>query len=66
MSKSKFKYRVNNWSEYDVSLKQRGSLIFWLFPEVIEQCLLDSLLNFATKYKNRVDKKEILPKVSWR
>ena len=36
-SKSKSKYRVSNWSEYDASLKQRGSLTFWLSPEVIEQ-----------------------------
>ena len=28
--------------------------------------LLDSLLNFATKYKGRIDKKQILPTVSWR
>ncbi|NEN93534.1 MAG: hypothetical protein F6K48_33530 [Okeania sp. SIO3H1] len=36
-SKSKSKYRVSNWSEYDASLKQRGSLTFWLSNEVIEQ-----------------------------
>ncbi|MDJ0556396.1 MAG: hypothetical protein QNJ68_18545 [Microcoleaceae cyanobacterium MO_207.B10] len=34
-SKSKCKYRVSNWSEYDASLKQRGSLTFWLSNEVI-------------------------------
>ncbi|NET16169.1 MAG: hypothetical protein F6K08_26760 [Okeania sp. SIO1H6] len=36
-SKSKSKYRVSNWSEYDASLKHRGSLTFWLSPEIIEQ-----------------------------
>ncbi len=36
-SRSKSKYRVSNWSEYDASLKQRGSLTFWLTDEVIEQ-----------------------------
>ncbi|NES08419.1 MAG: hypothetical protein F6K22_40160 [Okeania sp. SIO2F4] len=36
-SKSKSKYRVSNWSEYDASLKHRGSLTFWLSREVIEQ-----------------------------
>ncbi len=36
-SKSNSKYRVSNWSEYDPSLKHRGSLTFWLSPEVIEQ-----------------------------
>ena len=38
-SKSKPKYRVSNWSEYDASLKHRGSLTFWLSPEVMEQWL---------------------------
>nr|WP_287287162.1 MULTISPECIES: IS5 family transposase [unclassified Okeania] len=32
-------YRLKNWSEYDASLKQRGSLTFWLTPEAIEQWL---------------------------
>ncbi|NEN87636.1 MAG: hypothetical protein F6K48_01345 [Okeania sp. SIO3H1] len=36
-SKSKSNYRISNWSEYDASLKQRGSLTFWLTLEVIEQ-----------------------------
>lgn len=38
-SKSKSLYRVSNWSEYDASLKRRGSLTFWLSQEVIEQWL---------------------------
>lgn len=38
-SKSKSKYRLSNWSEYDASLRQRGSLTFWLNDEVIEQWL---------------------------
>ena len=37
-----------------------------LEPHYLSDSLLDSLLNFATKYKNRVDKQQILPKVSWR
>ena len=37
-----------------------------LQPHYLSDSLLDSLLNFATKYQNRVDKKEILPKVKWR
>ncbi len=36
-SKSKSKYLLSNWSEYDASLRQRGSLTFWLNDEVIEQ-----------------------------
>ncbi|MBR8829022.1 MAG: NAD-dependent epimerase/dehydratase family protein [Gomphosphaeria aponina SAG 52.96 = DSM 107014] len=37
-----------------------------LQPHYLCDSLLDSLLNFATKYKQRVDKKQILPHVSWR
>ncbi|RQH36710.1 hypothetical protein D5R40_18870 [Okeania hirsuta] len=37
MSKSKSLYRLKNWSEYDASLKQRGSFTFWLTPEVIPE-----------------------------
>mgnify|MGYP001797374800 CR=1 FL=1 len=38
-SKSKAQYQLKNWSKYDSSLKQRGSLTFWLSPEAIEQWL---------------------------
>ncbi|AIE73237.1 MULTISPECIES: NAD-dependent epimerase/dehydratase family protein [unclassified Synechocystis] len=37
-----------------------------LQPHYLSDSLLDSLLNFATKYKDRVDQKHILPKVTWR
>jgi UDP-sulfoquinovose synthase len=37
-----------------------------LQPHYLSDSLLDSLLNFATKYKHRVDNQQILPKVSWR
>ncbi|BAZ16771.1 UDP-sulfoquinovose synthase [Calothrix sp. NIES-4071] len=36
-----------------------------LQPHFLSDSLLDSLLNFAVKYQNRVDKNEILPKVKW-
>ncbi|MEC4895431.1 MAG: UDP-sulfoquinovose synthase [Oscillatoria sp. PMC 1051.18] len=36
-----------------------------LQPHYLSDSLLDSLLNFATKYKHRVDTNQILPKVSW-
>lgn len=39
MSKKPSKYRVRNWSEYNVGLKQRGSITFWLDEAVIEQWL---------------------------
>ena len=28
-------YRIRNWSEYNAGLKQRGSLTFWISPEVL-------------------------------
>ena len=34
---SKPLYRVGNWSEYNRSLKQRGSLTLWLSERVVEQ-----------------------------
>ncbi len=37
-----------------------------LEPHYLSDSLLDSLLNFATKYKDRVDNKQILPTVKWR
>jgi UDP-sulfoquinovose synthase len=46
--------------------KNTNLLDLGLQPHYLSDSLLDSLLNFAMKYKNRVDKNEILPKVSWR
>ncbi len=37
-----------------------------LKPHCLSQSLLDSLLNVAVRYKERVDEKAILPSVSWR
>lgn len=37
-----------------------------LEPHLLSESLLDSLLSFAIKYQDRVDRDEILPKVSWR
>ncbi|GMH06952.1 hypothetical protein Nepgr_008792 [Nepenthes gracilis] len=37
-----------------------------LNPHLLSDSLLDSLLNFAIEYKDRVDKKQIMPNVSWR
>ena len=37
-----------------------------LQPHFLSDSLLDSLLNFANKYKDRVDQRHILPKVKWR
>ena len=45
--------------------KNTNLLELGLKPHYLSDSLLDSLLNFAIKYKTRVDKNHILPKVSW-
>lgn len=52
--------------EHYFNAKNTKLLDLGLEPHYLEDSLLDSLLNFATKYKDRVDKDQILPKVSWR
>lgn len=51
--------------EHYFNAKNTNLLSLGLEPHYLSDALLDSLLNFATKYKRRVDEKEILPKVSW-
>ncbi|MDA0672167.1 MAG: NAD-dependent epimerase/dehydratase family protein [Cyanobacteria bacterium] len=46
--------------------KNTNLLELGLQPHLLSDSLLDSLLNFAVKYKTRVDKDQILPKVKWR
>lgn len=46
--------------------KNTNLLDLGLQPHYLSDSLLDSLLHFAVKYKNRVDNNHILPKVSWR
>ncbi|MGD1712151.1 NAD-dependent epimerase/dehydratase family protein [Dapis sp. BLCC M172] len=45
--------------------KNTNLLDLGLKPHFLSDSLLDSLLNFAIKYQERVDKNQILPKVSW-
>ncbi|OZH55864.1 NAD-dependent dehydratase [Hydrocoleum sp. CS-953] len=45
--------------------KNTNLLDLGLKPHYLSDSLLDSLLNFAIKYQERVDKNQILPKVSW-
>ncbi|MFW6296680.1 MAG: NAD-dependent epimerase/dehydratase family protein, partial [Halothece sp.] len=52
--------------EHYFNAKNTKLLDLGLQPHYLSDSLLDSLLNFATKYKHRVDNKQILPKVSWR
>lgn len=52
--------------EHYFNAKNTKLLDLGLQPHYLSDSLLDSLLNFATKYKERVDMNQILPKVSWR
>jgi UDP-sulfoquinovose synthase len=52
--------------EHYFNAKNTNLLDLGLQPHYLSDSLLDSLLNFAAKYKQRVDKKQILPKVAWR
>jgi UDP-sulfoquinovose synthase len=52
--------------EHYFNAKNTNLLDLGLQPHFLSDSLLDSLLNFAVKYKDRVDKNEILPKVKWK
>ena len=32
-------YRIQNWPKYNEALKNRGSITFWLTPEVVQEWL---------------------------
>jgi DDE family transposase len=47
------KYHIRNWSEYNSTLKQRGSLTIWVSPEAVEKWMMDELtgqLGFSPTY----------------
>ncbi|MBW4596032.1 MAG: NAD-dependent epimerase/dehydratase family protein [Brasilonema angustatum HA4187-MV1] len=52
--------------EHYFNAKNTKLLDLGLQPHYLSDSLLDSLLNFATKYQDHVDQNQILPKVSWR
>jgi UDP-sulfoquinovose synthase len=52
--------------EHYFNAKNTNLLDLGLQPHYLSDSLLDSLLNFTTKYKGRVDAEQIMPKVSWR
>lgn len=52
--------------EHYFNAKNTNLLDLGLQPHYLSDSLLDSLLNFAMKYKHRVDQDEILPKVTWK
>ncbi|MEH2356383.1 NAD-dependent epimerase/dehydratase family protein [Nostoc sp.] len=51
--------------EHYFNAKNTKLLDLGLQPHLLSDSLLDSLLSFAIKYQERVDHKQILPKVSW-
>lgn len=57
--------RVEQEQHY-YNAKNTHLLDLGLQPHYLSESLLDSLLNIAIKYKHRIDKNQILPKVSWR
>lgn len=52
--------------EHYFNAKNTNLLSLGLQPHLLSDSLLDSLLNFSIKYKNRVDENQILPKVKWK
>ena len=52
--------------EHYFNAKNTKLIDLGLEPHLLSDSLLDSLLNFAVKYQQRVDKSQILPKVKWR
>jgi UDP-sulfoquinovose synthase len=52
--------------EHYFNAKNTKLIDLGLQPHYLSDSLLDSLLNFATKYQHRVDMNEILPKVKWK
>jgi UDP-sulfoquinovose synthase len=52
--------------EHYFNAKNTKLLDLGLEPHYLSDSLLDSLLNFSVKYKERVDLNQILPKVTWK
>lgn len=52
--------------EHYYNAKHTKLIELGLQPHLLSDSLLDSLLNFAVQYKDRVDLKQIMPSVSWR
>ncbi len=52
--------------EHYFNAKNTNLLDLGLQPHFLSEALLDSLLNFAVRYRDRIDEKQILPKVKWR
>ncbi|MFM7449181.1 MAG: UDP-sulfoquinovose synthase [Leptolyngbyaceae cyanobacterium] len=51
--------------EHYFNAKNTNLINLGLQPHYLSDSLLDSLMNFALKYKHRVDVSQVLPKVKW-
>jgi UDP-sulfoquinovose synthase len=52
--------------EHYFNAKNTKLLDLGLEPHYLSDALLDSLLNFAIKYSDRIDRDQIMPKVQWK
>lgn len=52
--------------EHYYNAKHTKLMELGLEPHYLSESLLDSLLNFAVQFKDRVDTKQIMPSVSWK
>lgn len=52
--------------EHYYNAKHTKLIELGLQPHLLSDSLVDSLLNFAVQYKDRVDTKQIMPSVSWK
>lgn len=52
--------------EHYYNAKHTKLIELGLEPHLLSDSLIDSLLNFAITFKNRVDTKQIMPSVSWK
>ncbi|CAN4128390.1 unnamed protein product [Withania somnifera] len=52
--------------EHYYNAKHTKLIELGLQPHLLSDSLLDSLLNFAVQYKDRIDTKQIMPSVSWK
>ncbi|XP_068663419.1 UDP-sulfoquinovose synthase, chloroplastic-like [Aristolochia californica] len=52
--------------EHYYNAKHTKLIELGLQPHLLSDSLLDSLLNFAIRFKNRVNQKQIMPNVSWK
>jgi UDP-sulfoquinovose synthase len=57
--------RVEKEDHY-FNAKNTNLLNLGLQPHFLSDSLLDSLLNFAVKYQSRIDRSQIMPKISWK